>query len=48
MTMLPSRAETQSRAFRQDAYPIPIVGMAVFGLLLGDVAVVLAAFAAIG
>jgi hypothetical protein len=48
MTMLPSRANTQSRAFRQDAYPMPIVGMAVFGLLLGDVAVVLAALAAIG
>jgi hypothetical protein len=41
-------SKTQSRAFCQDAYPMPIVGMAVFGLLLGDVAVVLAALAAIG
>jgi hypothetical protein len=48
MTMLPSRAKRQSRAFCQDAYPMPIVGLALAGLLLGDVAVVLAALAAIG
>ena len=48
MTMLTSRAKTQSRAFCQDAYPMPIVGLALAGLLLGDVAVVLAALAAIG
>jgi hypothetical protein len=47
MTM-PSRAKTQSGAFCQEAYPMPIVGMAVFGLLVGDVAVMLAALAAIG
>jgi hypothetical protein len=48
MTKLPSRGKTQSRAFCQDAYPMPIVGLALAGLLLGDVAVVLAALAAIG
>jgi hypothetical protein len=48
MTMLRSRTRTQSRAACQDRCPLPIVGLAVVGLLIGDVAVVLAALAAMG
>jgi len=44
----PSRRRTEADEFFRETYPLPVVALALAGVLLGDVAVVVAAIAAMG
>jgi hypothetical protein len=44
----PSRRRTEADEFFRETYPLPIIGIALASLLLGDIAVVVAAIAAMG
>jgi hypothetical protein len=43
-----SPTRTEAQEFFDEAYPLPVAGFAVVALLLGDIAVVIAAVAAVG